>query len=146
MKINIVCSEQNYREYKGTFEVTWPLRLFAALHQFLIAMLLKPIPIKMAGFFIYFSQIYSKIFLKYIRRFSKKQIKCMYLHKINWKSRAGINGYFFIKNPLLWEWHFHKLLWKCPICARMYSVLHPVPPPPNNILIINTNNNRNQRQ
>ena len=30
-------------------------------------------------------------------------------------SRAGINGYFYIKNPLLWEWHFHKSLWKCPI-------------------------------
>ena len=29
---------------------------------------------------------------------------------INEKSRAGINGYLCIKNPLLWEWHFHKLL------------------------------------
>jgi hypothetical protein len=28
------------------------------------------------------------------------------LHKINEKSYAGINGYFYIKNPLL----FHKLL------------------------------------
>jgi hypothetical protein len=32
------------------------------------------------------------------------------LHKINEKSRAGINGYFCNKKPLLWEWHFHKLL------------------------------------
>jgi hypothetical protein len=36
------------------------------------------------------------------------------LHKINEKSRAGINGYFYIKNPLLWEWHFHK-----PLCEEM---------------------------
>ena len=29
---------------------------------------------------------------------------CRYLQKINEKSHAGINGYFCIKNPLLWEW------------------------------------------
>ena len=55
-----------------------------------------------AGFFIYA--------FKDFWRFSTKQIKWRYLHKINEKSRAGINGYFYIKNPLLWEWHFHKLL------------------------------------
>ena len=32
------------------------------------------------------------------------------LVQINEKSRAGINGYIYIKNPLLWEWHFYKLL------------------------------------
>ena len=42
--------------------------------------------------------------------FSSKQIKCRYLDKINGKSRTGINWYFYFKNPLLWEWHFHKLL------------------------------------
>ena len=63
-----------------------------------------------------FSFICSKILHKdflmkpRVRRFSTKQIKCRYLHKINEKSRAGINGYFCIKKPLLWEWHFHKLL------------------------------------
>jgi hypothetical protein len=46
-----------------------------------------------------FSQRCSKIFYK--------QIKCRVLHKINEKSRAGINGYFYIKNPLLWEWHLY---------------------------------------
>ena len=30
--------------------------------------------------------------------------------QINEKSRAGINGYIYIKNPLSWEWHFYKLL------------------------------------
>ena len=38
-------------------------------------------------------------------------MKCRYFHKINEKSRMGINGYFYIKNPLLWEWHFHKPLY-----------------------------------
>ena len=37
-----------------------------------------------------------QIFLKDVRRFSTTQIKCRYLHKINEKSRAGING---LKNP-----------------------------------------------
>ena len=32
------------------------------------------------------------------------------MQKINEKSRAGINGYFYIENPLLWECHYHKLL------------------------------------
>ena len=53
-----------------------------------------------------------QIFLKDVRRFSTKQIKCWYLHKINEISCARINGYFYIENPLLWEWHFHKLLCK----------------------------------
>ena len=59
-----------------------------------------------------------QIFLKDVRRFSTKHIKCRYLHKINEKSRTGINGYFCIKNPLLWEWHFHKLL-----CEEMIFIL-----------------------
>ena len=43
----------------------------------------------------------------------------MYLHEINEKSRTGINRYFYIKNPLLWEWHFHKLL-----CEEIIFPLH----------------------
>ena len=38
-----------------------------------------------------------------------KTNKSRYLNKRNEKSRAGINGYFYVKNPLLWECHFHKL-------------------------------------
>ena len=55
-----------------------------------------------ARFFIYlFEDLYKdflKIFLKDVRRFSTKDIKCRYLHKINEKSRAGINGYYY-------KWH-----------------------------------------
>ena len=50
--------------------------------------------------------------------FSTNQIKCRYLHKINEKSRGGINGYSCIKKPLLWEWHFYKLL-----CEEMIFLL-----------------------
>ena len=39
--------------------------------------------------------------------------------QINEKSRAGINGYIYIKNLLLWEWHFYKLL-----CEEMIFLLH----------------------
>ena len=52
-----------------------------------------------------------KIFLKDVRRFSTKHIKGRYLHEINEKSRSGINGYFCIKNPLLW---------KCPIFITFF--------------------------
>ena len=65
-----------------------------------------------------FSFIRLQIFLKGVWRFSTKWIKCKYLHKINEKYRAGINGCFYIKNPLLWEWHFHKLL-----CEEMIFLL-----------------------
>ena len=41
------------------------------------------------------------VFLKDVRRFSTKQIKCRYLYEINEKFWTGINGYFYIKNPLL---------------------------------------------
>jgi len=40
------------------------------------------------------------------------------LVQINEKSRAGTNGYIYIKNPLLWEWHFYKLL-----CEEMIFLL-----------------------
>ena len=65
-----------------------------------------------------FSFICLKILYKDFRRFSIKNIKCRYLHEINEKSRTGINGYFCIKNPLLWEWHFYKLL-----CEEMTFLL-----------------------
>ena len=74
-----------------------------------------------AEFFIYlfedFIQRFSNetpcpyIFLKDVRRFSTKHIKYRYLHEISEKSRTGINGYFCIKNPLLW---------KCPIYASTH--------------------------
>ena len=91
------------------------------------------IPIKMEDFFYAEISIYSRaeffiylfedfiqrfsnetpcplIYLKDVRRFSTKHIKCRYLHEINEKSRTGINGYFFIKNPLLWKCHIY---WIC---------------------------------
>ena len=64
-----------------------------------------------------------QIFLKDVRRFSTKQIKCRYLHEINKKSRAGINGYFYIKNPLLWKWHFHKILCEEMISTAFQSII-----------------------
>ena len=36
-----------------------------------------------------------------VRRFYNITNKCRYLHEINEKSRTGIKGYFYIKNPLL---------------------------------------------
>ena len=108
----------------STIDLNWKKNSF--LKHFLI--LDKPhilwiiIPIKMDDFLIIYNaeiSIYSRAgffiylsvdFLKDGRRFSTKQIKCRYLHKIKEKSRAEINGNFYIKNLLLWEWHFHKLL------------------------------------
>ena len=75
-----------------------------------------------------FSFIRPQIFLKYVERFSTKQIKCRYLNKINEKSRAGLNGYLYIKNSLLWEWHFHKLL-----CEKM---IFPMPSGKNNDFVL----------
>jgi hypothetical protein len=49
--------------------------------------------------------------------FLQKQIKCRYLHKINEKSRAGINRYFYIKNPRTSVHHFFP-------CAVEISFLH----------------------
>ena len=47
-----------------------------------------------------------------VRRFSQRCSKIFYktnkmqvFAKINEKSRTGINGYFYNKNHLLWEWH-----------------------------------------
>ena len=62
-----------------------------------------------ARFFLFICPLFI---LKDVRSFSAKQIKCWYLHKINEKSRAGINGYFYIENPLFgkndeqWKYHF----------------------------------------
>ena len=64
-----------------------------------------------AEFFIYLFEDLCKDFLmkpRVRRFFSKmfedllqKKIKCRYLHKINEKSRAGINGYFCIKKNII---------------------------------------------
>ena len=48
-----------------------------------------------------FSFICPSIFLKEVRKFSTKQMKCRYLHKINEKCRTRINGYFYIKKPFI---------------------------------------------
>ena len=66
----------------------------------------------LAGFFIYLFKdflqrfstkiFYVTVYVDFSQRCLKiftKQIKCRYLHKINEKSRAGINEYFYLKTP-----------------------------------------------
>ena len=62
-----------------------------------------------------------EIFHLSVRRFSTKQIKWIAWNEfkfllVQWKYHflTGINVYFYNKNPLiiLWEWHFHKLLYE----------------------------------
>ena len=86
------------------------------------------IPLKMEDFFNAEISVYSRagffiyLFKDFLRRtvsvdFSQICLKILYKTNkmqafswIKWKIPRGNKGNFYIKNLLLWEWHFHKRL------------------------------------